>query len=121
MKLAATFLTTALGAASAFTAPDAMSRASTATRTRMAESEPDAGASTATSMAESEPYAGLVALSKGLNPTIGFYDPLNLAGGDFWDEGNDATIGFLRQAEVSFYSISPHFRVLFMATWPSVD
>ena len=31
---------------------------------------------------------------------VGFYDPLNLAEAEFWDQSNEATIGFLRQAEI---------------------
>ena len=31
---------------------------------------------------------------------MGFYDPLNLADADFWGKGNEATIGFLRHAEI---------------------
>jgi len=34
------------------------------------------------------------------NPTINYYDPLSLADADFWDQGNEATIGFLRQSEL---------------------
>jgi hypothetical protein len=34
------------------------------------------------------------------NPIIGYWDPLGLADLDFWDQGNDATIGFLRHAEI---------------------
>ena len=34
----------------------------------------------------------------GLNE--GIWDPLNLAGQDFWGQGNEATIGFLRHAEI---------------------
>jgi len=34
------------------------------------------------------------------NPTINYYDPLSLADADFWDQGNEATIGFLRQSEI---------------------
>jgi hypothetical protein len=39
-------------------------------------------------------------LAKGLNPTIGFYDPLNLAQAEFWNQSNESTIGFLRHAEI---------------------
>lgn len=39
-------------------------------------------------------------LSKELNPIVGYYDPLSLAQADFWGEGEAATIGFLRQAEI---------------------
>jgi len=42
----------------------------------------------------------LVGLAESLNPNIGFWDPLGLAKRDFWDQGNEATIGFLRHAEI---------------------
>jgi hypothetical protein len=35
-----------------------------------------------------------------LNPIVKFYDPLNLAEGEFWDGTNEETIGFLRHAEI---------------------
>jgi len=38
--------------------------------------------------------------AKSLNPIVGFFDPLGLSQKDFWDQGNDATIGFLRHAEM---------------------
>jgi hypothetical protein len=44
--------------------------------------------------------AGLSSLAKELNPVVGFYDPLNLADGEFWGDSNEATIGFLREAEI---------------------
>jgi len=40
------------------------------------------------------------ALATALNPAIGYYDPLGLAEADFWSQGNAATYGFLRQAEI---------------------
>merc|ERR1719443_977593 len=43
---------------------------------------------------------GLKAQAKELNPVVGFYDPLNLSGGEFWGDSNAATIGFLREAEI---------------------
>jgi len=52
------------------------------------------------SSALSETKADLEVLAKKLNPVIGFYDPLNLAEADFWGAGNEATIGFLRHAEI---------------------
>ena len=48
-----------------------------------------------------ETKADLETLAKGLNPAVGFFDPLNLAEAEFWEQSNEATIGFLRHAEVS--------------------
>ena len=31
---------------------------------------------------------------------VGYYDPLNLAEGEFWNQSNEATIGWLRHAEM---------------------
>jgi len=43
---------------------------------------------------------GLKSQAKSLNPVVGFWDPLNLSGGEFWGDSNAATIGFLREAEI---------------------
>merc|ERR1719482_2438146 len=43
---------------------------------------------------------GLEALAKTQNPVLGYFDPLSLAEGEFWEQSNDATIGFLRHAEM---------------------
>jgi len=42
----------------------------------------------------------LVILAEKANPIVKFYDPLNLADGDFWGWGNEQTIGWLRQSEI---------------------
>jgi len=42
----------------------------------------------------------LIELAEKANPVVKFYDPLNLADADFWGQGNEATIGFLRQSEI---------------------
>lgn len=47
-----------------------------------------------------ETKADLEVLANELNPIVGFYDPLNLVEGEFWDDTQEATIGFLRQAEI---------------------
>lgn len=48
----------------------------------------------------SESKSDLEVIAKKSNPSIGFYDPLNLAEADFWGRGNEATIGWLRHAEL---------------------
>ena len=49
--------------------------------------------------ASRRPSAGLT-LTLTLTLTQGYYDPLNLAGGEFWEQTNEATIGWLRHAEM---------------------
>jgi len=44
--------------------------------------------------------AELIELAKEQNPVIGYYDPLGLADLNMWDQGEEATIGFLRHAEI---------------------
>merc|ERR1712087_1092641 len=55
------------------------------------------GARAAASMMDK---AGLETLAKELNPLIGYWDPLNLATAEFWGDSEEATIGFLREAEI---------------------
>jgi hypothetical protein len=47
-----------------------------------------------------ETVADLQALAKKLNPAVGYYDPLLLAEGEFWEQSNEATIGFIRHSEI---------------------
>jgi hypothetical protein len=47
-----------------------------------------------------ETAADLEALASKLNPIVGFWDPMNLAEYDQFSVGQEASIGFLRQAEI---------------------
>eukprot|EP00548_Thalassiothrix_antarctica_P003626 CAMPEP_0194147170 /NCGR_PEP_ID=MMETSP0152-20130528/22562_1 /TAXON_ID=1049557 /ORGANISM="Thalassiothrix antarctica, Strain L6-D1" /LENGTH=253 /DNA_ID=CAMNT_0038847871 /DNA_START=66 /DNA_END=827 /DNA_ORIENTATION=- len=42
----------------------------------------------------------LAAFATKCNPCINFYDPINLSKGDFWNQGSDYTISWLRQSEI---------------------
>jgi hypothetical protein len=44
--------------------------------------------------------ADLIVLAEEQQLPMGFWDPLNLAEADFWNQGNEATIGWLRHAEI---------------------
>jgi len=44
--------------------------------------------------------ADLVDIAVSQNPAIKYFDPLNLAEAEFWQQNEEATIGFLRQAEI---------------------
>lgn len=74
--------------------------------------------------------------AKELNPLVGYYDPMGLADVSFWDLDNEATVGFLRQAEVKHgrvamaafvgYCVQSNFhwpgRMSFDGSgWPSTD
>jgi len=47
-----------------------------------------------------ETMSDLDALATKLNPKVGFYDPLGLSSANLWGSGEQATIGFLRHAEI---------------------
>ena len=53
-------------------------------------------------IATADSMASLQAFAVESNPVVKYYDPMNLASyeGGFWEQGQDATIGFLRQAEI---------------------
>jgi len=42
----------------------------------------------------------LKSLAVSQNPVVGYFDPLKLAEAEFWGQSNEATIGFLRHAEI---------------------
>jgi len=43
---------------------------------------------------------GLKDMAKAQNPVVGYFDPLKLSEGEFWGQTNEATIGWLRHAEM---------------------
>lgn len=47
-----------------------------------------------------ETKADLSELATELNPVVGFWDPLDLSGMDFWGQGEAATVGWLRESEI---------------------
>ena len=47
-----------------------------------------------------ETQADLKVLAQELNPLVKFYDPLHLSELEFWEQSEEASIGFLRHAEI---------------------
>ena len=48
----------------------------------------------------SETKADLTDLAGKLNPIVKYWDPMGLADGDFYDMGEEGTVGFLRHSEI---------------------
>jgi len=48
----------------------------------------------------SETKADLEVIANKANPIVNFFDPIGLADFDFWSQGNEATIGWIREAEI---------------------
>ena len=70
-----------------------------------------------------ESPADLSDLAGKLNPAVKFFDPLNLAEAEFWEETNEATIGFLRHAEIKHGRVAMFAFVGYIVqaqgiTWP---
>lgn len=104
MKFSAALLTVLFSGASAFV-PSPNARVITNLGMADAEDEPasvavESEAEVAPVAVAVDPTGELVALAERLNPIVKFYDPLNLAEGDFWSQGSEATVGFLRQSEI---------------------
>ena len=55
---------------------------------------------TGASVKLSETTADLEELAGKLNPIVKFYDPMGLSQGDFYDMGEEGTVGFLRHSEI---------------------
>jgi hypothetical protein len=62
--------------------------------------EGDLATSKGGALAVGETIGDLQTVAKELCPAVGYYDPLNLAEGEFWGQSQEATIGFLRHAEI---------------------
>ena len=79
------------------------------------------GASLTKASMAAESKADLEALAGKLNPVVKFFDPLDLAGQNFWGTSNEATIGFLREAEVKVGIFREWgFRVIMLYTFLTI-
>jgi len=101
MKIAAIVLSV-IGSASAFVPVSKVASISAIRESSVddAVEAPPAPAAAASTTAVSGAKDDLIELAGRLNPIVNYYDPLNLADAEFWDADNEATIGFLRHAEI---------------------
>jgi len=86
MKTCATVLLSTLATAAAFTG------SSTSVAPRCA--------GTTSTVAINSAQSDLESLAVDLNPSIKYFDPLQLTTWNLWEKGDEATIGFLRHAEI---------------------
>ena len=96
MKSVSTTLRAAEGETESAPAPPAK-KADPAPKKRKPRGEMGIGPAASFSSATKE---DLVAIAVSQNPAIKYFDPLNLAEAEFWQQNEEATIGFLRQAEI---------------------
>lgn len=47
-----------------------------------------------------ETKADLVKLAEDLNPVVGYWDPIGLSDLNLWGQGEEATIGWIRESEI---------------------
>ena len=55
---------------------------------------------TTSTVAINSAQSDLESLAVDLNPSIKYFDPLQLTTWNLWEKGDEATIGFLRHAEI---------------------
>ena len=63
------------------------------------------GASLTKASMAGETKEDLKTLAGKLNPVVNYFDPLDLAGQNFWGTSSEATIGFLRESEIKVGSL----------------
>ena len=78
----------------------ALSMLSASTTAFSAPVRPVVSAPARATAARMGPMQDLEALATAQNPSLGYYDPLNLAQLNFWGTGEEGTIGFIRHAEI---------------------
>ncbi|GMH53451.1 hypothetical protein TrST_g1291 [Triparma strigata] len=126
MQILAVFLASTLALTSGFTTPPTAQL----TKSRLfAEDEatdaPDAPALAVAKGGAIATLDDLKSFANDANPIVKYFDPLNLATfeGGFWEEGQDATIGFLRHAEIKHGRVAMAAFVGYLVhaqgwTWP---
>jgi hypothetical protein len=61
---------------------------------------PGSHAKSARANVRMDALSDLKAQAQALNPAVGYFDPLKLSEGEFWEQSNEATIAFLRHSEI---------------------
>jgi len=111
MKLVTSALLLSLASeVSAFVAPRHQNMKSQLCMSSEAEAAPDLTPPELTPpISTPDPRDDLKSLANKLNPIVNYFDPLKMVDLDMWGQGDEATIGFLRHAEIK------HGRVAMMA------
>lgn len=99
MKYTTSVLSLIIAGASAFAPPISGSRHKITPSIFMSE-EATTAAAPVVATTSSDSKEALEALAVELNPVVKYYDPLGLADMEFWGQSTEATIGFLRHAEI---------------------